>query len=359
MLMTKPDLPCECEPCGNLFLMAASNETNKSNAMEPTNLKDRQTLVRRAVDDGISRYIEARKAKVPAFVADHFSLKGALRLHKKALGKDLYKGPLNILWSVPSIIFGLIASILRKLGRKHLAEQLDKMPKGFQTDVQKEVSWLIYAELLEIPYAQDHRISNKDALLGEILSDKTLSDWVAQFLSKIHDQSNDPAFRGALEKNLQEYATSRTAASELAGSILTLSAGYAAFNKAVPGSLAAGSVTAAAIAQHVAISKFWLGTTLGTWYYGVVPVTASTGLLIATTGSLMAALAIITTFAGIITDPLQAKLGIHQKRLLKFIDAFKAELLVTGQSKYKIKDQYVARVFDILDLLKTAAQVIK
>ena len=327
--------------------------------MKPTNLKDHQALVSRAVDEGICRYIEARKAKVPAFVAEHFSLKAALKLHKKAFGKDLYKGPLNILWSLPSIIFRVIAPILRKLGRKHLSDQLENMPKGFQTDVQKEVSWLIYTELLEIPYAQDHRISNKDALLDEILSDKTLSDWVDQFLSKIHDQSNDPAYRGALEKNLEEYATSRTAASELAGSILALSAGYAAFNKAVPGSLAAGSVAAAAIAQHVAIYNFWLGTTLGTWYYSVFPMTASTGLLIATTGTLMAALAIITTFTGIITDPLQAKLGIHQKRLLKFIDAFNDELLGTGLSQYKIKDQYVARVFDILDLLKAAAQVIK
>ena len=327
--------------------------------MTMASIKGHQPLVRQAVEDGISRYIETRKAKVPAFVADHFSLKGALRLHKKALGKDLYKGPLNILWSVPLVISSVTASALKKLGEKHLSEQLDKLPKGFQTDVQKEVSWLIYTELLEIPYAQEQRIFNKDALLDEILNDKTLSDWMAQLLSKIHDQSKDPAYRGALEKNLEEYSTSRTAASELAGNILTLSAGYAAFNKAVPGTFAAGSSTAVAIAQHLAIANFWLGTTLGGWYYGVFPVTASTGLLVATTGSLMAALAIITTFTGIITDPLQAKLGIHQNRLLKFIDAFNAELLGAGPSQYKIKDQYVARVFDILDLLKTASQVIK
>ena len=327
--------------------------------MEPNNLKERQSIVRQAVEEGVSRYIEARKAKVPTFVAEHFSFKGALRLHKKALGKDLYKGPLNILWSVPFIISRVIASTLGRLGQKRWSKKLDKLPKGFQTDVQKEVSWLIYTELLEIPYVQGHRISHKDALLSEILSDNTLSDWMTQWLAKIHDHSKDPAFRKALEKNLEEYATSRTAASELAGSILTLSAGYAAFNKAVPGTFAAGSATAAAIAQHVAVANFWLGTTLGTWYYSVMPVTASTGLLIATTGSLMAVLAIITTFAGIITDPVQAKLGFHQRRLLKFIDAFKAELLGTGQSHYKLKDQYVARVFDILDLLKTAAGVIK
>ncbi|MCK5831542.1 MAG: hypothetical protein KAH20_14700 [Methylococcales bacterium] len=327
--------------------------------MTHTNLKDQQFLVKKAVEEGITRYIETRKAKVPVFVADHFSLKGALKLHKKALGKDLYKGPINILWSIPSIMLRVTALALKKIGSNKLYEKLDKLPKGFQTDVQKEVSWLIYSELLEIPYAQDYRISDKDALLSEILSDKTLSDWVAQLLSKINDKSKDPTYRENLEKNLEEYATSRTAASDLAGNILTLSAGYAAFHKAVPGTFAAGSATATAIAQHFAITNFWLGTTVGTWYYGMVPATASTGLLVATTGSLMVTLAIIATFTGIITDPLQAKFGIHQKRLLKFIDAFNVELLGTGQSQYKIKDQYVARVFDILDLLKIASQVIK
>ena len=72
----------------------------------------------------------------------------------------------------------------------------------------------------------------------------------------------------------------------------------------------------------------------------------------------MAAMAIVTSFTGIITDPIQAKLGIHKKRLNKFIDSIERELMGQGGSKLEIKDQYVARVFDILDLLKTAASVV-
>jgi len=324
--------------------------------MEKTLLQDQKKLVIRAVDDGIVRYIESRKAKVPVFVSKHFSMKGGLKLHKKALGKDLYRGPLNILWSVPSIIFKATSSLLRKCGEEKLSKKLDNIPRGFETDVQKEVNWLIYTELLEIPYNQDDRTSGNDALLSEILSDKAIADQLARYLSEIHDKSNNPSFRQTLKKNLEEYATSRTAASDLANSIITLSTGFAAFNKAIPGTLAAASATAATIAQHVAVSNFWLGTTLGTWYYSLFPATASTGLLVATTGSLMAVLAIIATFAGIVIDPLQAKLGIHERRLLKLMDALKVELLGTGKSQYRLKDQYLVRVFDILDLLKTAAQ---
>jgi hypothetical protein len=68
----------------------------------------------------------------------------------------------------------------------------------------------------------------------------------------------------------------------------------------------------------------------------------------------MAGLALITTFTGIITDPLQAKLGLHQKRLYKFIDALSDEISGDTQGQYKIKEQYIGKVFDILDLLMTA-----
>ena len=142
--------------------------------------------------------------------------------------------------------------------------------------------------------------------------------------------------------------------SDLAGSIITLSSGYVAFHKATPGVLASGGAAAAAIAQQIAIAKFWMGPALGAWYYGVFPATASTGLIVAATGSIMAGLALIMPFTGILTDPLQSKLGMHQKRLYKFLDALQDELLGVKKSKYRIKDQYLARVFDIFDLLRVA-----
>ena len=328
---------------------------------EPTidqsnNADDRHALIETAVKDGIVRYIESRRARVPAFVETHFSFKGALRLHRKAFGKDLYKGPLNVLWAVPSLAAATASSVLKKIGVKRPAGWLEKLPKGFETDVQKEVNWLIHTELLELPYKQEGRESSKDALLGEILNDPRLSDLIARYLIEIDEKARSARFRSKLEENLTRYALSRTAAADLAGSIISLSAGFVAFHKVTPGALAAGSATAAALAQQIAISNFWLGSTLGGWYYALFPATASTGLVIAATGSIMAALAIIATFAGVVTDPLQAKTGLHQKRLLKLIDALQDELLGEGDGSFHLKDHYVARVFDLIDLLKLAAK---
>ena len=120
----------------------------------------------------------------------------------------------------------------------------------------------------------------------------------------------------------------------------------------------AGNLAATAIAQQIAISNFFLHPKLGAIWYSIFPVTPSIGLIIASTGTLMAALAVITSFIGLIADPVQVKLGIHKKRLMKFIDLLKSELTGKGKSEYKIKDHYLARVFDIIDLLKLAAKSI-
>ena len=313
-------------------------------------------LIENGVAIGIENYIRSRKEKVPGFVDAHFSFNGALKLHKKALGRDLYKAPLNILWMLPVSITRGFSFLSKKAGANKLSRFLGRIPPGFQTAVQKEINWLLYTELLELPYQQDSRESKKDALLEEILNVPEISKVISDILTEISSKSAAPGFRKALERNIREYATSRTAASELAGGIITLSSGFVAFQKTVPGALASGSAAATLIAEKMAISQFWLGPTVGAWYYMLFPATASTGLVIAATGSIIAGLALITTFTGIITDPLQSKLGLHQKRLNHFLDALRDELLDVKKSKYHIKDQYIARVFDVFDLLAIAVR---
>jgi hypothetical protein len=63
---------------------------------------------------------------------------------------------------------------------------------------------------------------------------------------------------------------------------------------------------------------------------------------------------LMSTFIGIVTDPIQANLGLHQKRLLKFIDALEQTLKQKGGTQYTIRDIYVSRVFDIVDLFMVA-----
>jgi hypothetical protein len=321
-------------------------------------IKQSQIPIQPAVDRAIEIYIADRKEKVPGFVQTHFSIAGAFRLNRKALGTDLLKAPANLLWAVPYAGLSLSSALLKRVGYAKMSELVRKLPAGFDTRVQKEVKWLIYTELLEIPFEQKERKSSHDALLAQIINQQEISDLFTPELEEIHAKSRDPKFRCALEDNLLQYARTRNAAAELAGGLLNLSAGAAAFGKMTPGAMTVASSVAGIIAQQVAVSNFILGPTLGSLYYSVFPASASAGLLIAITSSIMATLGILTSFAGIISDPVQAKLGLHQKRLLKLTDCLEKELKGQGDSRYKIRERYISRVFDLLDMLRTAARTV-
>jgi hypothetical protein len=309
-----------------------------------------------AVDLGISNYIQIRYAKIDSFTKKYFSFRGALRLHKKALGKDLYRVPLNIAWAVPYIVFRTGRFILRRTGAGKTFQVLDKMPPGFKTEVQKEVEWLIHTELLELPYRQEQRQSTNDMLLASILDQKTISEDIHLALMKIGVKAQDPDFKQALTMKLKEYGTSRTAIADLSGNILMLASGYLAFQKTTPGALSGGTALATVVAQQIAISNSWWPLFYSFWY-SLFPVTPSLGLIAASTGVLMAGLAVITTFSGIVADPIQAKLGVHQRRLTKLITALEKELRGETKSEYKLRDIYLARIFDFIDILKTASKL--
>src|SRR5262245_38697352 len=157
-----------------------------------------------------------------------------------------------------------------------------------------------------------------------------------------------------LEQHLEEYGKTRGAVSELAGSLLHLAAGYAALSKATPGALSAGTAAATAVAQHIAIAHFWLGSTVGAWYYAVFPVAASAGLVATITGTLLAAVGVVTALAWIVLDPLLATTGIHQRRLDRFVTALGEELRGGRRGEYRVRDHYIARVFDVLEILRAA-----
>lgn len=311
----------------------------------------------RIVEEAAKNYIIQRRAKVEAFCAEHFSVKGAWRINRKALGHDLWRTPANILWAPPYLASRVLLGLSRKAGWKAATERLEKLPPALQTDVAREVEWLVYTELLELPIVQEQRSSYRDALLESILNHQSVAGLLLPELQKLDSLSQGRATREKLEQFLVTYTTSRIAAADLAGSLLQLAAGAAAFQKFTPGTLALGSTAAAAIAQQMAIANFALGPALGSLYYGVFPASASAGLLAATVGGLLLTLGVLAALTGLVTDPLQQALGLHERRLQKLLDALE-KALIGGEADFRLRDAYVARVFDIVDLVRGAARAI-
>jgi hypothetical protein len=320
---------------------------------------EEKTLISNAVASGAAHYFEACRQRVPEFVSRHYSLNGALRIHRKAIGGDLLRAPANLLWGAPYLMTHASRTLLRKAGAKDLSRRLEHIPPGFKTRVQREIEWLTFTELLQLPIDQGDRHSDVDALFSDILSQPELSKRLVEYLEQINSNTQHPEFKAALQKNLARYAGTRVAVADLACGVISLAAGAATFHKLAPGALSTGSLLAGAIAQQAAISGFIFGHTLGSIYYGLFPATASMGLLLASTGGVLAVLGVFSAVSGVITDPVQRLLGLHQRRLYKFIDALEREFSEPDSSGFDPKDHYVARIFDLFDMLKTAAGLMR
>jgi hypothetical protein len=317
-----------------------------------------QQTLQQAVEHGMEAYIMSRRARIPVFIDRHFSFRGALALHRRTFGRDFYKHPVNLWWGLPVALVQGAADLLEKAGATRTAQWLHRMPRGIPTALQQELQWLIYTDLLELPYVHEGRASHRDALLEHLLAEPWITARCEEYLTQLHSVAERPAFRAALERHLAEYGKTRGAVSELASSLINLAAGYAALRKATPGALSAGTAAATAIAQHIAIANFWLGSTVGAWYYAVFPVSASAGLVVATTGAMIAAVGVVTSLAWIVIDPLLAKTGIHRRRLDRFVTALGEELRGGRRGDYRVRDHYIARVFDVLDLLRAATKAL-
>ena len=106
-----------------------------------------------AVDHGLEAYITSRRARIPGFIDRHFSVRGALTLHRKTFGRDCI--------SIPSTWCGVCplghgaADLLAKAGAHRTAQWLHRIPRGMSTALHQELHWLLYTELLELPYVQE------------------------------------------------------------------------------------------------------------------------------------------------------------------------------------------------------------
>ncbi len=309
-----------------------------------------------SVDAGTRRYFAARRARVRPFVDAHFSLRGTLSLHRVALGWDIAKAPLNLSLAVPQVAMQLASKAAGRMGAVR-AERLLGRSILLRTAVAREIAWLVHTELLELPFAQEGRESRRDALAEAILSEPRLSEAMQGALAQIGRHGEDPAFRQRLQHAMTEYATSRAAAAEITTGLLSLGAGAVALNKLTPGAVSLGPALAGIMAQQAAVASFPLGGWLGGLWYGLFPVGPSAGLLMSTTGGLMLASATFAAFAGVVSDPVQRALGLHEARLMRMVDGLERQVSDPGAHGFEVHDHYVARLLDLFDIVGAAIRL--
>ncbi len=320
----------------------------------PAAAPEETDLAREIVRDAMRRYFAERRERIGPFIDRHFSFAGSVRLHRRAVGWDLLKAPANLFLAVPNAGAKLAAAGLEKAGAARPARRLREARLLFETAVGREVEWLVMTELLELPFAQKDRVSRRDALAETVLADPRVEARAREVLAAIGRHAEEAGFRERLEATLSAYTDTRSAAAEIATALLTLGGGAATVHQVTPGAMTLGPALAATIAQQSAIASFPLGQTLGGLYYAAFPAAASPALVAGLTGGLMVGAAALSAFAGILTDPVQRRLGLHRRRLERLVDALEREWVEGRGGAFTVRDHYVARLVDLFDLLTTA-----
>ncbi len=287
----------------------------------------------------VQDYLAEARARIPGFVARHFRLRGTLALHRRALGPDMLRAQVNLLLVIPALVQKLIVVILRRLRLRAAAERLNRRELFLETDVARELRWLVFTELLHLPIDQGHRSSKTDALAERLARDPHLRPW--------------------LERALETYSGGRVAAADMTNAALAAAVGAAQFQALSPGSLSLGPLFAGLIAQQMAVASFPLGATLGGAFYAVFPPDPPLALVGAVTVAIMLAAATLSAFAGIIADPIQAATGIHRRRLGRLLDQLERQLLGDPDAAFETRSHYVARIVDMIDAARAAATLVR
>jgi Family of unknown function (DUF6635) len=307
------------------------------------------------VHDAAHRYIESRRARLDDFVDRHFTFSGALALHRRALGWDLLRAPANLFLAGPALALKLMAWAARRGRMDPTALWLARRRLLLETDVAREIEWLVATELFEIPYRRRNRVSDRDAIAQTILADERATQRLAATVAT--REHTGPGLRSGLIAAIEAYSGSRTATAELATGFVAAGLGGFVAKQATPGLVTLSSALAAMIAQQTAIAAFPLGVGLGSLWYGLFPAAAGPGLLAATSAGVFLGGAMLAAFSGILTDPLQRRLGLHRKRLERLLQTIESDLCGGARRTRIMHDHYVARLVDIFDLIALAMRV--
>ena len=263
-----------------------------------------------------------RRAEISVFVRSTFGLRGTLRLHQTAFGADLLRAPINVMLAPILLITRLTGILAKALRLRRMGNWLSGRKVLLETNVSRQVAALVLAFVADLK-ARGDGITVPDSVL---------------------------------EHEVAEYAGVRSAVAEITTTFLVMIAGFAVFQTATPGLLSLAGPVAEMRAHALAVEQFPFGQGLGKMYYGVFSTGLEVWQVVATGIGLAMLASVVTTFAGVIADPLQVMTGTHRRRLSRLLARLEVE---PGHSNGLAREHIGARLADITDIALNLWRVLR
>lgn len=275
------------------------------------------------VSSEISQHLAECRIRIPSFVQSHYAWPGAFELNRLAFGRDILVAPFNFLMGFPNFVLQFLSLLLNLIGAKRLSSGLAGIHLGLPTRVQQVIREKVLLDLLCLPVACG---PGSDSLRRQL--------------------------RVAAEQPVTTYIRTRNVAADITAGTLAALLGLLTLSQFTPGSISVGTTVAKLVANQQAASEFFLGETLGHYYYGLFPVSPTLFTLALVMLSVIAIIAVVAAFSGLLHDPVQAVSGIHRRRLEQMLDAIARSCDDSTGAVYRPRDTFYGRIYDAIDWLK-------
>jgi hypothetical protein len=286
-----------------------------------------------------------RQDQIDAFVRRHFTWPGTLRLHRAAVGGDVWRTPANVFLSPVFVLTRLAAWICDRLRLARAAAWLRNRRLQVRTAVAAKVEVAVLTEFLDVPLDRADTVPDREALCRAILAAPRLREVIRRRGTVAGTQAMAARIAGVIG----DYASTRSAIAEFTTALITLAIGAIVFQAVTPGVISMAPGVAEAVSRGTAIAAFPLGATLGGVWYGIFPFGPSPWLIVAIGAGLLIIGSLVTAFAGVIADPVQALLGVHRRRLMRLFDTLDAEIGGRDDKPFAVREHLLARIFDLWD----------
>lgn len=288
-------------------------------------------------------WFDTLRGDVDGFVGAHFTWPGTFRLHRAALGWDILRAPFNVVLAPVFVLSRLLAYLLRKVGWRSGADWLARRRILLRTAVARRVEACIATDFLDLTLTDG--TPGREALARAVLAAPHLREMIRR-----HDSTASADALGlCVADAIGDYAGTRSAVAEMTTVLFTLLIGALVFQALTPGMISMAPGVADAVARAAAIADFPLGRTLGGVWVGAFGAGADPWLVAVTVFALVMVGAVFAAFAGVLADPVQTRLGIHRRRLLRLIDTLEGALGGQGDKPFAAREHYYARLLDLWD----------
>ncbi|MDA3856866.1 MAG: hypothetical protein PF480_01155 [Roseovarius sp.] len=278
-----------------------------------------------------------------------------MHLHSAAFGWDVLRAPINVMLSPVLVLTRIAAFICRRIRLPTISNWLTGRRILLPTAVSRRVEVLIATDLLDLRLPQGSEARDPGALSRTVLA----APQFRELIRKRADAAEAQVLGQRIANALADYAGTRSAVSEMTTGLVTLAVGAIVFQALTPGMISIAPGVADAVARTTAIAAFPMGQTIGGMWYGLFPTGASPLLVAASIAFLVMMGSVFAAFAGVLADPVQSRLGIHRRRLLRLIDTLEVELCGPADKPFAVREHYYARLLDLWDVVGSAFRIFR